>query len=96
MLKVPKPNDYIICTGEAHTLQEFIDKVFIKLGLDPEEFVKFDKALYRPVELEVIYGNPKRAKTELDWNYNLSFDELIEKLIEDEIKYQEWWMSKTR
>ena len=55
--------------------------------------MKFDKALYRPVELEVIYGNPKRAKTELDWNYNLSFDALI-KAHKDEIKYQEWWMSK--
>ena len=86
MLNVDKPNDYIICTGEAHTLQEFIDKVFIKLGLDPKKYVKFDKALYRPVELEIIYGNPKKAKTELKWKYSLSFDELIDKLIEDEIK----------
>ncbi len=94
MLNVSKPNDYIICTGEAHTLQEFIDKVFIKLGLDPQKFVKFDKALYRPVELEVIYGNPHKAKTELEWDYSLSFDDLLDKLIDDEIKYREWWMSR--
>ena len=96
MLNVEKPSDYIICTGEAHTLQEFIDKVFIKLGLDPVKYVKFDKELYRPVELETIYGNPNKAKTELDWNYSLSFDDLINKLIEDEIQYQEWWVSKTK
>lgn len=95
MLNVSTPSDYIICTGEAHTLQEFIDKVFIKLGLDPVKFVIFDKALFRPVELEIIYGNSQKAKTELDWNYSLSFDALIDKLIEDEIKYQEWWMSRT-
>lgn len=96
MLNVPKPSDYIICTGEAHTLQEFIDKVFIKLGLDPTKYVKFDKALYRPVELEVIYGNPQKAKAELEWNYSMSFDDLINKLIEDEIKYNEWWISKSK
>jgi len=94
MLNVPKPDDYIICTGEAHTLKDFIDKVFVKLGLEPEKYVKFDKALYRPVELEVIYGNSQKAKTKLEWKYSLSFDDLINKLIEDELKYQEWWMSK--
>lgn len=66
MLNVPKPNDYLICTSEAHTLQEFIDKLFIKLGLDSEKFVKFDKSFNRPVELEKIYGNPQKAKTELE------------------------------
>ncbi len=96
MLNVEKPSDYIICTGEAHTLQEFIDKVFIKLGLDPAKYVKFDKALYRPVELETIFGNPNKANAELEWNYSMSFDDLINKLIEDEIKYNEWWMSKSK
>ena len=95
MLNVPKPNDYIICTGEAHTLHEFIEKVFVKIGLDPVKYVVFDKAFYRPVELEIIYGNPQKAKTELEWNYSFSFDELIDKLIEDEFKYQEWWKSKS-
>ena len=96
MLNVEKPSDYIICTGEAHTLQEFIDKVFIKLGLDPAKYVKFDKALYRPVELETIFGNPNKAKAELEWNYSMSFDDLINKLIEDEMKYNEWWMNKSK
>ncbi|MEO8231394.1 MAG: GDP-mannose 4,6-dehydratase [Ignavibacteriota bacterium] len=96
MLNVEKPNDYIICTGDAHTLQEFIDKVFIKLGLDPAKYVKFDKALYRPVELETIFGNSNKAKAELEWNYSMSFDDLINKLIEDEMKYNEWWMNKSK
>ena len=94
MLNVDKPDDYIICTGEAHTLKEFIDIVFSKLGLDAGRYVKFDKALYRPVELEIIYGNAQKAKKILKWKYSLSFDELINRLIEDELKYQEWWISK--
>jgi GDPmannose 4,6-dehydratase len=90
MLNVDKPGDYIICTGEAHTLKDFIDKVFIKLNLDPKKYVQFDAKLYRPVELEIIYGNSNKAKTNLKWNYILTFDDLINKLLEDEIKYQEW------
>jgi GDPmannose 4,6-dehydratase len=90
MLNVEKSDDYVICSGEAHTLQEFIDKVFINLNLDPKKYVQFDKNLYRPVELEKIYGNPEKAKLKLNWEYNISFDELIQKLIEDEIKYDSW------
>lgn len=90
MLNINVPDDYVICSGEAHSLQEFIEKVFLALKLDPVKYVKTDKSLFRPVELEIIYGNPAKAKNKLDWNYKLSFDELIEKLIEDEIKYAEW------
>jgi GDPmannose 4,6-dehydratase len=90
MLNVPSAGDYIICTGEAHTLKDFIDKVFIKLDLDPSRFVQYDPKLFRPVELEIIFGNADKAKSKLNWDYNLSFDNLIEKLIEDEIKYREW------
>jgi GDPmannose 4,6-dehydratase len=94
MLNVDKPGDYVICTGKAHTLQQFIEKVFIQLELDPEKYIRFDEKLYRPVELEIIYGNPAKARTGLNWNYTMSFDELISKLIEDEIQYQEWWNKK--
>lgn len=91
MLNVPEPGDYVICSGEAHTLQEFIEKVFTQLNLDSKNCVQLDKELFRPMELEIIYGNPSKAKKELKWKYNLSFDDLIQKLIEDEIKYREWW-----
>ncbi len=91
MLNVEKPGDYIICTGEANTLQQFIEKVFIQLDLEPEKYIKFDENLYRPVELEISYGNPSKARAELNWNYSITFDDLIQKLIEEEILYQEWW-----
>ena len=96
MLNINKPDDYVICSGEAHSLQEFIEKVFLNLNLDPKKLVRSDKSLYRPVELETIYGNPNKAKRELDWDYTISFDELIAQLIEDEIKYAEWTKSKQR
>ncbi|MCJ7552723.1 MAG: GDP-mannose 4,6-dehydratase [Ignavibacteriaceae bacterium] len=96
MLNTKKPDDYVICSGEAHSLQEFIEKVFTTLNLDSKKLVRPDKSLYRPVELEKIYGNPNKAKKELDWNYTMSFDELIAQLIEDEIKYTEWAKSNQK
>ena len=81
MLNVDKPGDYAICSGKAHTLQHFIDTVFVQLGLDPQEYVELDKNLYRPVELKIIFGNSNKAKQELGWQYNISFDQLIQKLI---------------
>ena len=90
MLNVDIPGDYVICTGEAHTLKDFINKVFINLNLDPEKHVQHDDKLYRPVELEIIYGTSNKAKSILNWNYTLTFDDLINNLIQDEIKYQEW------
>ena len=90
MLNADKPNDYIVCSGEPHTLQEFIEKVFNKFNLDPNEHVVSDYSLFRPVDLEINYGNPEKVRIELNWNYDLSFDDLIGKLVEDEIKYHSW------
>ena len=90
MLNVQKPDDYVICTGEAHSLLEFIQKVFEKVDLDLEKHLVIDEKFNRPVELSVIYGNPQKAKKNLNWEYSLSFDELIENLIQDEFKYQNW------
>lgn len=90
MLNYKDADDFVICTGEAHSLDEFITKVFNKLNLDPNKYVKKDLSLLRPVDLEVIYGNPMKAKNKLNWDYKISFDELIDRLIEDEIHYYEW------
>lgn len=90
MLNYKDADDFVICSGEAHSLDEFITKVFNKLNLDPNKYVKKDLSLLRPVDLEVIYGNPSKAKNKLNWDYKISFDQLIDKLIEDENHYYEW------
>lgn len=94
MLNVSTPDDYVICSGEARSLIEFIEKAFEKLGLDPGKYLVFDEKLFRPVELSVIYGNPQKARTKLNWDYSMSFDDLIENLIQDEFKYQKWFSSR--
>jgi GDPmannose 4,6-dehydratase len=90
MLQQNNPDDYIICSGEYSSLSDFVKKVFNELGLDEKKYVKTDKSLLRPVELEVIYGDNSKAKKNLDWNYNISFDELIKLLVRDEQKFVKW------
>jgi GDPmannose 4,6-dehydratase len=90
MLQQNKPDDFIICTGKPQSLEDFAKTVFQKLNLDFDKFVIADKKHFRPVELAVIYGDNSKAKKLLDWHYKISFNELIDKLIEDEYKFIEW------
>jgi GDPmannose 4,6-dehydratase len=90
MLQQDSPNDYIISSGEVHSLEEFVIKVFEKLNLNVNKFVKIDKSLYRPIDLEINYGDNTKARNDLKWNYNISFEQLIGKLVEDEVQYINW------
>lgn len=90
MLQQETPDDYIICSGEYDSLENFVKKVFDELQLDEKKYLKTDKALLRPVELEVIYGDNSKAKKNLNWKYNISFDELIKLLVRDEQQFVNW------
>jgi GDPmannose 4,6-dehydratase len=87
MLQREQPNDYIIATGEAHSLRRFVELVFQCLGLNWEDHVIVDNDLYRPAEIKTIYGDPSKARTELGWEYNLSFSNLVQLLVEEERAY---------
>ena len=88
MLQQDEPDDYIIATNEAHSLQEFVELVFKSLKLDWKEHVKIDKALYRTSDIKIIYGNPQKAKKRLGWKYEMTFSELIKTLVKEELACQ--------
>lgn len=96
MLHQDIPEDYIISSGEAHSLEEIIKGVFEKLNLEVEEYLKIDKNLYRPIDILINYGDNSEAKYKLKWNYNMSFEQLINKLVEDEIQYLDWELKNKR
>ena len=81
MLQNKKADDFIICTGESHTLEEFVKLVFIELNLHWEDHVIIDKNLFRPNELKFIVGSPLKAKNQLNWESKTSFPDLIKKLL---------------
>ncbi len=90
MLQKDEPDDYVISSGEVHSLEEFIIKVFEKLDLTVDRFVKIDENLYRSNDLKINYGDNSKARNKLNWNYSMTFEQLIDKLVEDEIRYVKW------
>lgn len=84
MLQQEHARDYVIATGEPRSLRQFVQTAFAHVGLDADEHVDVDPALYRPADIEVIYGDATRARRELGWQYDISFEDLVARLIQGE------------
>lgn len=81
MLQQDKPDDYVIATGETHSVREFAQTVFNKLGLDYEKHVAVDPRYFRPTEVDVLLGDASKAKKALGWQPRVSFDQLVDMMI---------------
>lgn len=90
MLQQEQPDDFLICSGTVMSLEQLVKNVFEQVGLDLRKNVVQDKALFRPTDLEVIYGDNTKAKEVLGWKYDMTNDDLIKKLISDEEEYISW------
>ena len=84
MLQSPSPEDYVIATGESHSLKEFVASVFAYLGLDWQAYVTINRSLFRPTDLPYSQGNPERAGKQLGWSATTKFSQLIPLLVEAE------------
>ncbi|MEM7315109.1 MAG: GDP-mannose 4,6-dehydratase, partial [Planctomycetota bacterium] len=78
MLQQDEPEDFVIATGETHTVREFAECVFDYLGLDHEEYIKIDPRYFRPAEVDLLLGDPAKAKEKLGWEPATTFKELAE------------------
>jgi GDPmannose 4,6-dehydratase len=94
MLQQNEFNEYLICSGQFTSLKNIAEKVFKQLELDFGKHVKVDQSLMRNVELDIIYGDNSKAKSELGWDYDISLDQLIDKLISDEKDFLNWKSKK--
>ena len=81
MLQQPQPDDYVISTGEAHSVREFLQIAFSAVDLDYEKYVVVDPRFYRPAEVDHLIGDPAKAKRALGWAPNTSFAELVEMMV---------------
>jgi GDPmannose 4,6-dehydratase len=82
MLQQDVPDDYVIATGETHSVREFLERVFDLAGLDIGERVVLDKKLFRPHEVPILLGNPSKAKEKLGWDPKIKFDALAKMMYE--------------
>ncbi|MBS7654739.1 MAG: GDP-mannose 4,6-dehydratase [Halobacteria archaeon] len=96
MLQQAKPEDYVIATGEAHSVREFAEKAFEIIGLDWEEYVKVDRRFMRPLDVPSLVGDYSKAERSLGWRPKVKFDELIEIMVGEEVKRWEGWLKGER
>jgi GDPmannose 4,6-dehydratase len=86
MLQQDKPDDYVIATNETHTVREFLEETFACLDLDWNEYVGFDKKYERPAEVDLLIGNPQKAKKQLGWEPKTTFKGLVSLMVEEDMK----------
>jgi len=86
MLQQDKPDDYVIATGETHTVQEFVEQAFAHAGLDWKKYVEFDERYLRPAEVDLLIGDSSKAQKELGWKPKTTFKELVKIMVEADIK----------
>ncbi|MEI0603707.1 GDP-mannose 4,6-dehydratase [Brachyspira alvinipulli] len=86
MLQQEKADDYVIATGETHSVREFLDEAFGLVGLDWKKYVEIDPRYYRPAEVDLLLGNPAKAKEKLGWTPKTTFKELVKIMLEYDLK----------
>lgn len=87
MLQQDKPNDYVIATGETHSVRELVEMVFGYVGLKWQDYVKVDKQLYRPAEVNELRGDYTKAEKVLGWKPKMKFSELVRMMVESDLNH---------
>jgi GDPmannose 4,6-dehydratase len=87
MLQQPEPDDYVIASGESHSVRDLVERAFSRVGLDWEEHVRTDESLVRgKAELHDLVGDPSRARERLGWSPTVDFDELVNLLVDSDLE----------
>src|SRR5205823_2405752 len=91
MMQKDQPDDYVLATNETHTVREFCEVAFARVGLDYRDFVRHDPRYERPAEVDLLIGDPAKAKQHLGWEPKVKFRELVEIMVDadfDQAKHE--------
>ncbi len=86
MLQQDKPEDYVIATGETHSVKEFLEIAFSYVNLDYRKYIKIDKNLLRPAEVDLLIGDATKIRTKLKWKPEVKFKELVKMMVDADLK----------
>jgi len=89
MLQQDQPDDYVIATNETHSVKDFVKETFSQLDLDWEKYVEYDDRYERPSEVDLLIGNPEKAKKQLGWEPKVKFKELVAIMVDADLKLAE-------
>src|SRR4051812_33108324 len=81
MLQQDKPDDYVVATGQTHTVRKLVELAFSAVDLDWQKYVVIDPALVRPAEVDLLIGDPAKAKAKLGWKPEVNFEQLVERMV---------------
>jgi len=88
MLQQDQPKDYVIGTGESHSIREFLDEAFGYAGMDWHQFVEIDPRYFRPTEVDYLLSDPSRSRNELGWEPKVRFHELVRIMVDADLELQ--------
>jgi GDPmannose 4,6-dehydratase len=86
MLQQEHPDDYVVATGETHSVEEFLEKAFSYVNLRWQDYVAFDERYLRPAEVDLLIGDPTKAQQMLGWSPSVTFDELVRLMVEADLQ----------
>jgi len=96
MLQQKESDDYVIATGHAHSVREFVQRAFDVVGLDWQEYVKVDLRFLRPLDVPSLAGDSSKAEKKLGWKPRTTFNEIVEIMVKEEVNRWERWLSGER
>ena len=85
MVQQDEPDDYVVATGETHSVQEFVEAAFGHVGLEWQQYVKYDARYERPAEVDLLVGDASKAKRQLDWEPKVKFQELVRIMVDADL-----------
>ena len=86
MLQNKEPDDFVVGTGETHSVKEFVEKTFSYAGFDWNDYVKIDPRYFRPTEVKELIADPTKAKGKLDWNPKIKFNDLVKVMLDADMR----------
>jgi GDPmannose 4,6-dehydratase len=86
MLQCEEPGDYVVATGETHSCRELVEVAFAHVGLDPDEYIRTDPRLLRPADVDLLVGDASRARQQLGWQPEVSFEQLVRLMVDADLE----------
>jgi len=86
MLQQPQPDDYVVATGESHSVREFLNVAAARCGLDWKDHVETDPRYLRPTEVDALCGDASKARTKLGWTPKVSFEQLVAMMVDHDLE----------
>jgi GDPmannose 4,6-dehydratase len=86
MLQQPEPDDYVIATGETHSIEELVERAFAEVGIENwRDYVRQDPKFFRPAEVDLLIGDASKARDKLGWQPEVDFSTLVKMMVENDL-----------